>query len=85
MFSSLGPTEQSLEMGNCCFKKSLPGTMAQLSMAFRWPSLVNTLEARHSWLYRWVFKTYYIFKVVTAGFATCRVRYVRVRYMFSTA
>ena len=22
---------------------------------------------------------------VTAGFATCRVRYVRVRYMFSTA
>lgn len=63
MFSSIGPTKQGLEMGNSCFVKGIPSTMAQFIVAPRWAPFVNTLEARHSRLYRWVFEAYNIFKV----------------------
>ena len=63
MFSLTGPTKQGFEVGNSCFTKGIPGPMAQFSMALRWAPFFNLLEARHSWLYRWVFKAYNIFKV----------------------
>lgn len=63
MFSSIGPTKQGLETGNCCFAKGIPGSMAQFVVAPRWAPSVNMLEARHSWLYRWVFEEYNIFKL----------------------
>ena len=59
----LDPQKQGLEMGNSCFAKGIPGTMAQFIVAPRWAPFVNTLEARHSRLYRWVFEAYNIFKV----------------------
>ena len=44
MFSSTGATKQGLEMGNSCFAKSMPGTMAQFIVAPRWAPFVNALE-----------------------------------------
>ena len=45
MFSSIGATKQGLEMGNSCFAKGMPGTMAQFIVAPRWGPFVNALEA----------------------------------------
>jgi len=57
------PTKQHLEMGNPCFPKGLPGTMAQFIVASRWPPFLNKVETSLQRLYRWLFKENYVFKV----------------------
>lgn len=57
------PTKQHLEMGNPCFPKGLPGTMAQFIVTSRWPPFLNKEETSHPRLYRWLFKENYVFKV----------------------
>ena len=41
MYSLIGPTKQRLEMGNSCFPKGLPGTMAQFIVASRWSPVIH--------------------------------------------